>query len=122
MTDEKRYRQVTKRYVLGAFGAIVATELVYMAVTEVWFMNMTWLAVFALAMALIQLAIQLFTFLHLGTEAKPRWKTQSFLFAFLMALVIVVGSIWIMINLNYNMRMTPEQMKTYMQAQNKKGF
>ena len=39
-----------------------------------------------------------------------------------MLLIIVVGSLWIMANMNYNMHMSPEQIKDYMIEQNKKGF
>ncbi len=122
MNQEQAYRRETKRYVIGALAAAVTTGVVYIAAVDGWFGEPWKLAVFALLFALLQLAIQLWTFLHLGEEKKPRWQTQSFLFAFAMAVVIVVGSIWIMMNLNYNMGMSPVQMEEYMMKQNKKGF
>ncbi|HEU5004775.1 MAG TPA: cytochrome o ubiquinol oxidase subunit IV [Candidatus Saccharimonadales bacterium] len=68
-----------------------------------------------LGLGVIQLFIQLFFFLHLGREGKPRWKSMALVFAILVVLIIVVGSIWIMDNLNY--RMTPSQVNTYLKNQ-----
>ena len=67
-------------------------------------------------LALAQFCAQLYFFLHLGRETKPRWKLLVLGFMILVVLIIVVGSIWIMYNLNY--RMTPQQMNTYMLNQN----
>ena len=47
--------------------------------------------------------VQLFLFLHLGLENKPHWNLITFLFMLLILVVIVLGSLWIMYNLNYNM-------------------
>lgn len=68
-----------------------------------------------LILAVIQLFVQLFFFLHLGREDKPRWRSMAFGFALLVVLIIVIGSLWIMNNLNY--RMTPQQMNQYMLKQ-----
>lgn len=67
-------------------------------------------------LALAQFFAQLYYFLHLGRERKPRWKLLVLGCMVLVVLIIVVGSIWIMYNLNY--RMTPQQMNTYMLDQN----
>lgn len=67
------------------------------------------LAVFALS----QFVVQLVFFLHLGTETRPRWKLLVFWFMIIVVLILVVGSLWIMQNLNYNM-MSPEETTIYM--------
>jgi cytochrome o ubiquinol oxidase operon protein cyoD len=66
-----------------------------------------------LAFALVQLFVQLFFFLHLGKESKPRFNLYALLFAVLVMVIIVGGSLWIMQNLNYHM-MTPNEMQMYM--------
>lgn len=53
----------------------------------------------AIAIALVQLVF----FMHLGLEDKPHWYSISFLFAVLVIIIIVGGSLWIMNNLNYNL-------------------
>lgn len=51
------------------------------------------------ALALIQAAVQLHYFLHLGEEAKPQWNLFSFIFMLVIAFILVAGSLWIMFNL-----------------------
>lgn len=50
--------------------------------------------------ALVQAILQLIFFLHLGQEAKPRWETMVCGFMILVLVIIVLGSLWIMYNLN----------------------
>ncbi|MBI3889507.1 cytochrome o ubiquinol oxidase subunit IV [Candidatus Saccharibacteria bacterium] len=61
-------------------------------------------------LAFSQFVVQLVYFLHLGTEQKPRWKLVVFWFMVIVVLIVVVGSLWIMQNLNYNMMPAPENM------------
>lgn len=46
--------------------------------------------------------IQLIFFLHLGLEEKPRWNLWIFVFGAVLILCIILGTLWIMSNLNYN--------------------
>lgn len=57
-----------------------------------------------LGLAFVQLVVQLVFFLHLGAESKPRWNLAVFMFMLVILVVIVGGSLWIMNNLNYNMK------------------
>lgn len=66
-------------------------------------------------LAVLQLFVQLYFFLHLGKESKPRWNLMAFLFAVLIVAILVVGSIWIMHNLDYNM--TGDEIDTYIQEE-----
>lgn len=68
-----------------------------------------------IGLAIIQFLIQLTFFLHLGREASPRWKLWTFGFMLGVVLIVVIGSLWIMSNLNY--RMMPDQMNHYLQDQ-----
>lgn len=63
--------------------------------------------------AILQLFVQLIFFLHLHKGSGSRWHLVIFLSAVSIILLIVVGSLWIMNNLNYNM--TPESVSTHMQ-------
>lgn len=51
-------------------------------------------------LALVQAVIQLLFFLHVGQEAKPRWETLVFYFMMLVLFIVVIGSLWIMYDLN----------------------
>ncbi|MBI5798725.1 MAG: cytochrome C oxidase subunit IV family protein, partial [Candidatus Yonathbacteria bacterium] len=57
----------------------------------------------AVGFALAQLLIQVVFFLHLHKKSKPHWNLIVFIFTFFIVAVLVVGSLWVMYNLNYNM-------------------
>lgn len=108
-------------YVAGFVLAVVLTLAAYVVVERQLFEHD--LAVYVLiGLALVQFVVQLVFFLHLGHEHRPRWNMAVFLFTLLVLVVIVLGSLWIMYNLNYNMDMTPEQMDEFMIKQSDKGF
>ena len=66
-------------------------------------------------LALTQLVVQLVFFLHLTRESKPRWNLAVLSFAALIVFILVFGSLWIMISLNYHQgnQMTPAQTDTH---------
>ncbi len=65
-----------------------------------------------LGLAVVQLVIQLFFFLHIGKESGPRWNLAVLAATIGLIFIIVVGSIWIMNHLNYNM--TPQEINQYL--------
>ena len=105
---EARY----KSYIIGFVLSVAATLLAYFfVVNQVWPKEM--LIYIVLAIAVVQLVVQAVFFLHLGRGT--RLKSVTFLFAILIVLVVVIGSLWIMQNLDYNMmQMSPDEMEMYM--------
>lgn len=69
-----------------------------------------------LSLAVIQFFVQAVFFLHLSKKSRGRWNLIVFSFMLLVVVIVVIGSLWIMHNLNY--RMTPKQINKYMQMQN----
>ncbi len=57
-------------------------------------------------LALVQLLVQLIFFLHLNFSSEARWNLISFVFTAIVVLILVFGSLWIMLSLNYNMMMS----------------
>jgi cytochrome o ubiquinol oxidase operon protein cyoD len=100
-------------YVFGFILSIAATLLAYWFVTNHLLPKQA-LIYTVMAIAVVQLIIQAVFFLHIGRGS--RWKFLTFVFALLIVMIVVGGSIWIMNNLDYNMmRMTPEQQQIYME-------
>lgn len=99
-------------YVVGFLISLLTTLLAYfIVVNRLWTPEVLVYAV--LGIAVVQLVVQVVFFLHIGRGS--RWKLLTFLFTILVVGVVVVGSIWIMDNLNYNMMdMSPDQMQQYM--------
>lgn len=108
-------------YVFGFLVSLILSVMAYLIVVNGWLQGAALVAAI-MALASLQLVVQLVFFLHLGRESKPHWKSSVFWFMLLTLLIFVLASLWIMNNLNYNMMMTPEQMNEFMLEQNKKGF
>jgi cytochrome o ubiquinol oxidase operon protein cyoD len=103
-----------RTYVTGFALSIFLTISAYLLVVQGHYSSTLIVAVIII-LAIVQFLIQMFFFLHLGKEAKPRWKLYVLIFMIIIVLTLVIGSIWIMNNLNY--RMSPQQMNTYMNNQ-----
>lgn len=100
-------------YVTGFLLSISLTVVAYVLVMHS--ISHRVLITSIVALAIVQCVVQLFFFLHLGRETKPRWKLAVLLTMLLVIAIIVAGSIWIMNNLNY--RMTPQEINTYLHDQ-----
>lgn len=88
-----------RRYVLGFVLSVVLTLAAYYVV--VW--HLIGALPVILALGFVQTLVQLVLFLHLGDEEKPRLNLTVFLFMLMVLVIIVVGSMWIMYHLNYNL-------------------
>lgn len=100
-------------YVTGFLLSIILTIAAYVLVVN-HVVTGGWLVTAIVGLALVQLCVQLLFFLHLGEEKRPRWNFVTLLFAGLVVLIIVFGSLWIMNNLNYNMMPGQMDVKKYM--------
>jgi cytochrome o ubiquinol oxidase operon protein cyoD len=56
-----------------------------------------------LILCVIQIFVQLVFFLHMGTASSQRSNMAAFLFAVLIMGIVVVGSLWVLTNMNANM-------------------
>jgi cytochrome o ubiquinol oxidase operon protein cyoD len=67
-------------------------------------------------LAVAQLIVQLVFFLHIRKDSRSRWNLNALLFAVLVVVIIVFGSLWIMHNLNYHMQ-NQQQINKYLRNQ-----
>ena len=56
-----------------------------------------------LVTAVVQIVVHLVYFLHMNSKSDEGWILIAFVFTVIIIAIVVVGSIWIMWNLNYNM-------------------
>ena len=108
-------------YIIGFVLAVILTLLAYFIVVNHLLSGFTLLATL-MGLAAVQLLVQLVFFLHLGQDKKSRFNVASFYFMLMVLGILVIGSLWIMSNLNYNMMMSPEDMNEYMLKESMKGF
>lgn len=99
-----------KTYILGYVLSLAFTLTAYLLVVHK-VLTTNWLITDITVLAIGQFIVQLMCFLHLGIERKPRWKLLVFGLMISIVLILVLGSLWIMANLNYHM---PSDIKTYL--------
>lgn len=96
---QKEWHGTLKSYAIGFISSIVLTAASFALVITNFFSGQL-LVHTIVGLALIQAIIQLLFFLHVGQEAKPRWETLVFYFMVLVLLIIAIGSLWIMYDLD----------------------
>lgn len=119
--NQSEFIRLAVRYGIGFGAALTLSLAAYLFATEGWIESSYGTMAMLLVLAVVQLIVQLVCFLHLGS-GRSRDRVVTIAFTILMMLVIVIGSLWIMRNLDYRMGMSPDAMNDYMKAQNKKGF
>ncbi len=108
-----------KNYITGFVLSLacIAAPLVlfelHAANNHVWPTH-TGIIIAALVFALLQCAVQLVYFLHLGRGRGSHEKLAVFGIAAGVLLILTMGSLWIMQNLSGRMMPTAEQMTQYM--------
>lgn len=96
---QKEWHGSYKSYAIGFTASLLLTAVAFFLVMSRVLAGK--LLVFSLVgLALIQAIFQLRYFLHLGEEPHPRWETVIFFFMVMVLLIIALGSLWIMSDLN----------------------
>ena len=57
-----------------------------------------------LSAAVVQMLVHIHYFLHLDTSSELRWNLLALIFALLIMILFVGGTIWIMYHLNYRLQ------------------
>lgn len=91
-----------KSYIVGFILSLLLTIVPFVLVAQHSFSNDTLYIVIGL-FALAQLIVQLVFFLHLSPKSQARWNLNVFIFTFIVVMILVVGTLWIMVNLDYFM-------------------
>ncbi|BBI36263.1 cytochrome o ubiquinol oxidase subunit IV [Cohnella abietis] len=84
-----------KSYVIGFVMSLVLTAIPLIVVMNDLLEGKA-ATVLLLASAVLQFVVQLFYFMHLKEEGKPRYNLMVLLLGLIIVLTIVAGSIWIM--------------------------
>lgn len=66
-------------------------------------------------LAIAQMGVHLVFFLHITTGADNTNNILALAFGILIVFLVIAGSLWIMINLNDNMMLSPDLMNLHMQ-------
>ncbi|WP_241622330.1 cytochrome o ubiquinol oxidase subunit IV [Rosenbergiella australiborealis] len=91
-----------KSYMIGFILSIILTGIPFWMVMDGSSAQSTTLAVVVIC-AVVQVIVHLVYFLHLDSKSEGGWNLVAIVFSAIIILIVVVGSLWIMWNLNYNM-------------------
>jgi cytochrome o ubiquinol oxidase operon protein cyoD len=91
-----------KSYSFGFLSALILTLLAYFIGTRQPFAGWVNDSLIG-SLALLQTWILLYVFLDVGKEPKPQWNLLVFAFTAMVTLILIIGSMWIMHHLNYNL-------------------
>ena len=90
-------------YSIGFVLCVILTLIPFGAVMHQEISNKLTFAIVYIS-AILQFFVQVNCFLRLNTQTEQgKMNVMSFIFAIIILLVVVFGSLWIMWNLNYNM-------------------
>jgi len=99
---KKEWHGTYKSYLIGFSLSLILTCISFSLVVGDLLSGQN-LVYTVLGLAILQAIVQLLLFLHVGQEAKPRWETIIFCFTVMVLLIVVVGSLWIMNDLEQRM-------------------
>jgi len=103
-----------RSYIIGFALSITLTVQAYILVTTNAISG-AGLMYTILALAIVQLFVQLFFFLHLDKATRTSWNLLAFIFMVIVVCIVAFGSLWIMQNLDYHMN--PAETDTYIQQE-----
>lgn len=98
--NQKEWHGSYKAYLIGFIASITLTLIAFFLALSTYLRG-TLLISSLIGLALLQAVFQVRYFLHVGQEPKPRWETLVFLFMVLVLFIVVLGTLWIMFDLNH---------------------
>jgi cytochrome o ubiquinol oxidase operon protein cyoD len=100
--DETVAHNSLKGYMVGFVLSVILTAIPFAMVMHQGFARETIIAAIAV-MAVVQVVVHVFYFLHLDASIEERWNVAAFVFTILITVLVVIGSIWIMYHAVSNM-------------------
>lgn len=93
-----------KSYLVG-FGWAVLLTVIPFALVMTGFFPPGVTALLVAVLAAVQIVIHLVFFLHMDRSAAQRWNVVVFVLTVLVIGIVIVGSLWVLHNMNANMMM-----------------
>lgn len=91
-----------KQYTIGFIISVLLTVIPFGMVMAGGFSRGLLVTVIAIT-AVAQILIQLVYFLHMNSSSEQRWNVIAFVYTILTIAILLVGSVWIMNYLHFNM-------------------
>ena len=100
-------------YITGFALSVILTVIPFWLVMAGVFESKLLTAFLVMAIGGVQIVVHMIYFLHMNAKSQGGWTFMSLLFTLVVVMITLVGSLWVMYNMNKNMMptMTMEQMK-----------
>lgn len=95
-----------KSYLTGFGLSVVLTAIPFWIVMTGAIQDRATAALVVLAFAVVQILVHMVYFLHMNTRSENGWTMMALIFAAVMVIITIAGSIWVMHHLNVNMMPT----------------
>jgi cytochrome o ubiquinol oxidase operon protein cyoD len=92
-----------KGYLAGFGVAAALTAIPFWLVMTHAIANAAVAAAVVVALAVAQILVHTFAFLHVNARAQDGWTLVAYVFTGVLVLIVIGGSLWIMDHLNLNM-------------------
>ena len=102
MSQASSHRILTPT-IIGYILSVLLTVGAYWLVTHQVALTYSTLYVSLAALALVQTFLQLFLFMRIGKGEDAAWNVATLIVTIIIISIVMIGSLWIMYNLNYNM-------------------
>lgn len=101
--DEDEIHVSMRDYTVGFILAVILTVIPFALVMGKVFESSTTTALVILGLGAIQMVVHMVYFLHMNAKSEGGWTMLAFMFTLIIVVITLVGSIWVMHNLNTNM-------------------
>lgn len=102
VTEDGTGKKTLGSYIIGFVSSVILTLISFTLVGKK-LLSHDPLYIALVIIAVILLLIQVIFFLRLNAKPKGRMNLMAFIFTILVVAIVVVGSLWIMYNMNYYM-------------------
>lgn len=104
VVDEgNHYHLSIKGYATGFVLSILLTAIPFWLVMSKALPTPGMTAFVVLGFAAVQIVVHMIYFLHMNTRVEGGWSMMALLFTGILVVIMLVGSIWVMYNLNTKM-------------------
>jgi len=92
-------------YAIGFVLAVLLTAAAFYPVMVPGTLPAGWLLPTIAILAVVQVLVHLYFFLHMSLSEEQRWNVMAFAFAVMVLFILILGSLWIMHSMSEKMIM-----------------
>lgn len=102
-----------KSYMIGFVLSVILTAIPFWLVMGDVIADKTVTTLVIVGFAVVQIYVHMVYFLHMNTNSEGGWTFMSMVFTLIIVMIAIVGSLWVMYNMNIHMMptMTMDQLR-----------